>query len=126
MSTETINQEQFRANVTNARHWIRLIYMLIFAVLLHLAGLVMWVLCALQFIFSLLTGKDNGNLRSLGSSIATFVHQALNYVSYNTENKPFPFAPWPFNSRSSSEDEVIIVEPDNNNEDSGGNPQKTE
>ncbi|HEX7027049.1 MAG TPA: DUF4389 domain-containing protein [Gammaproteobacteria bacterium] len=121
MNAQTINQEQFRTNVTNSRHWIRLIYMLIFAALLHLAGLVMWVLCALQFIFSLLTGKDNGNLRSLGSSIATFVHQALDYVSYNTESKPFPFAPWPYNSRNSSEDEVVIVEPDNNNEDAGGN-----
>lgn len=113
MSTQSINQEQFRTNVTNTRNWVRLVYMLIFAVLLHLAGLVMWVLCALQFLSSLLTGKDNDNLRSLGGSIAVFVHQALNFVSYNTEQKPFPFAAWPNSpSTGGNDDSVIIVEPE--------------
>lgn len=115
MNTQT-DQDRLRSNIANSRTWTRLAYMLIFALLLHLAGLVMWVLCTLQFLFSLFTGKDNDNLRSLGASIAVFVHQALDFVSYNTEQKPFPFASWPQDPHSSN---VIIAsdrdeEPDKN------------
>lgn len=127
MNAHTVNQEQLRSNLTNSRHWIRLAYMLIFALLLHLAGLVMWVLCALQFLFALITGKDNGNLRSLGNSIGMFIHQALDFVSYNTEQKPFPFAAWPSNPPAAGNDSnEIIIEPEqvdeNQGEGSGNNP----
>lgn len=127
MNSQTINQEQIRSNVGNTRNWIRLAYMLIFALLLHLAGLVMWVLCTLQFLFSLFTGKDNGNLRGLGGSVATFFHQALDFLSYNTEQKPFPFAAWPHNQHSTNHDDNDIVAEaeqvdDNHGEGSGNNP----
>lgn len=126
MNTQSVNHEEFRSNVTNSRSWIRLVYMLIFGILLHLAGLVMWVLCALQFLFALLTGRDNANLRSLGGSISVFVHEALDFVSYNSEQKPFPFAPWPQNPHSANGNEVIIVEPeqvdDSQDEDAGNKP----
>lgn len=122
MNTESVNHEEFRSNVTNSRSWMRLVYMLIFAVLLHLAGLVMWVLCALQFLFALLTGRDNANLRSLGGSISVFVHEALDFVSYNSEKKPFPFAAWPQNPHSDNSNEVIVVEPEPvDNDDAGDN-----
>jgi hypothetical protein len=124
MNTQSVNHDEFRSNVTNSRSWMRLVYMLIFAVLLHLAGLVMWVLCALQFLFALWTGRDNANLRSLGGSIAVFVHEALDFVSYNSEQKPFPFAAWPQNPHSADDNEVIIVEPqqvdDDHDEGAGG------
>jgi hypothetical protein len=53
------------------------------------------VLCALQFLFVIGSGSDNRQLRSMTRSIARFIEQALLYVSYNSDQKPFPFAPWP-------------------------------
>lgn len=96
MNTQTADQsDNLQQNIANHRNWLRLLYMLLFALLLHVAGIVMWALCALQFIFALTTGQDNANLRQMGKAVSRFIHQALLFVSYNTERKPFPFAHWP-------------------------------
>ncbi|WP_185234084.1 DUF4389 domain-containing protein [Teredinibacter franksiae] len=113
MASRTFNQDQFHQNIKDHSHWIRLAYMLLFAVLLHVAGVVMWVICAVQFVFVLGTGRENENLRSLGKSLASFIHQALEFVSYNTERKPFPFSPWPegVSELEPIEEAVIVDEP---------------
>lgn len=95
MTSEPSNSPCDLSEVKKSHHWSRLIYMLVFALLLNLAGAVMWLLAALQFAFALTSGRDNAQLRAFGASLAAFVQQALLYVSYNSERKPFPFADWP-------------------------------
>lgn len=95
MNSPTLEHPEFCRNVKQQQHWMRLIYMLILGVLLNLAGVVMWVLCGLQFLFVLGSGGDNRHLRRMARTITRFMEQGLLYVSYNSEHKPFPFAPWP-------------------------------
>lgn len=87
--------EQLKQNLTSKRHWMRLIFMVLFALLLQVAALVMWALVAVQFVWALVTGSDNDQLRRFGHSLATFIYEALQFLTYNTEHKPFPFADWP-------------------------------
>ncbi|TVZ41663.1 uncharacterized protein DUF4389 [Alteromonadaceae bacterium 2753L.S.0a.02] len=107
MNTHTMNQEQVHTNVRNQQSWLRLIYMLLFGALLHLAAAVMWIVCAMQFLFVITTGQDNYNLRQFAQSLSLFINQALQFVSYNSEQKPFPFAPWPQDGSASSKGEII-------------------
>lgn len=100
---EKISKDELKSNLLSPKHWQRLIFMLLFAVLLHIASLTMWVLVALQFLFALITGKDNTNLRSLGGSISTYIFQALQFLTYNSEVKPFPFSDWPSASKQKSQ-----------------------
>ena len=58
-----MDNEQLKSNLTSSKHWLRLIFMLVFAAVLQLASLVMWVLVSAQFLFSLITGSDNAHLR---------------------------------------------------------------
>lgn len=74
---------------------IRLVFMVIFAALLQLAIMVLWPVVVLQFGFALITGSDNEALREFGKSLSTFVRQTLDFLTYNTEDKPFPFQDWP-------------------------------
>lgn len=87
--------DQLKQNLTSRRHWMRLIFMVLFALLLQVAALVMWVLVAVQFLWALVTGSDNDQLRRFGHSLATFIFDALQFLTYNTERKPFPFSDWP-------------------------------
>jgi Domain of unknown function (DUF4389) len=87
--------EQLKSNLLSSTHWLRLIFMLLFAGLLQLAVLVMWFVVTLQFVFSLITGKDNSKLRELGYGLSTFIYQCLQFLSYNSDEKPFPFSDWP-------------------------------
>lgn len=82
-------------NLTNPDLWIRLVYMLIFGLLLWVARLVIGVVTLLQFLMVLFTGGDNANLRNLGQGVARWSLHAHLFLTFNTESKPFPFDDWP-------------------------------
>ena len=87
--------DNLKSNLTSREHWTRLVYMIIFALCLQVASIVMWALVVLQFLFALVTGKDNGNLRSFGQSLSEYIYEALQFLTYNSNDKPFPFSSWP-------------------------------
>ncbi|TVZ39526.1 uncharacterized protein DUF4389 [Alteromonadaceae bacterium 2753L.S.0a.02] len=99
--------EQLKSNLTSGKHWLRLVFMLLFAVLLQVSLAVMWVLVAIQFIFALITGKDNLNLRSFGDSLSQYIFKTIQFLTYNSEEKPFPFSDWP---ESQAVVEEVVVE----------------
>lgn len=103
-----MDNEQLKSNLTSSKHWLRLVFMLLFAAVLHLASLVMWVLVAVQFVFSLVTGEDNQHLRRFGHSLSTYIYDVLQFLCYSSEEKPFPFADWPASS------DVVVVTPAKN------------
>lgn len=90
-----MDNEELKHNLTSGNQWMRLLYMVLFAFLLEIAGLVMLAVVVLQFLFSIFTGIPNDNLRRLGDQIASYIFQTLQFLIYNTEEKPFPFAEWP-------------------------------
>lgn len=90
-----MDNEQLKSNLTSSKHWVRLLFMLLFAAILQLASFVMWILVAAQFLFSLITGEDNKPLRRFGHSLSTYIYDVLKFLCYSSEEKPFPFADWP-------------------------------
>ncbi|RYY75313.1 MAG: DUF4389 domain-containing protein [Gammaproteobacteria bacterium] len=90
-----MNSENIKSNLTSSRHWLRLVFMLIFAAVLQLASILMWVLVIAQFIFSLFTGQDNFQLRKFGHALSIYIFDTLKFLTYASEEKPFPFADWP-------------------------------
>ena len=76
--------------------WIRIILMVVFAVVLYLViPLVLLVLMIAQVLFVLITGESNANLRSLGAALSTYIFQIVQFMSYVTDSKPFPFSNFP-------------------------------
>jgi len=102
-----MDNEQLKSNLTSSKHWLRLVFMLLFAALLQVASLVMWILVAVQFIFSLVTGEDNHYLRRFGHSLSTYIYDVLKFLCYSSEEKPFPFADWP---ASSPVEHTVVVQ----------------
>lgn len=105
-----MNNEELKSNLLSSKHWLRLVFMLLFAALLQVASIIMWVLVLLQFIFSLITGQDNINLRRFGHSLSTYIYQTLKFLTYSSEEKPFPFADWPTIDEKPPVVEVVIAE----------------
>ena len=76
--------------------WIRIILMVVFAVVLYLAiPLVLLVLMIAQMLFVIITGESNANLRSLGIALSAYIFQIVQFMSYVTDVKPFPFSDFP-------------------------------
>jgi len=69
--------------------------MLLFAVLLVAARMVITLVVILQFLVVLVSGDDNENLRNLGQGLGKWVYQAVMFLTFNSDSKPFPFDEWP-------------------------------
>ena len=90
-----MDNEQLKSNLTSSKHWLRLFFMVIFAAILQLASMAMWILVVVQFLCSLITGQDNPNLRQFGHGLSIYIFDTLKFLTYASEEKPFPFADWP-------------------------------
>lgn len=115
-----MNNEELKSNLLSSKHWLRLLFMVLFALLFQLATVVMWVLVVLQFLFSLITGRDNKNLRAFGASLSAYIYQALRFLTYASEEKPFPFSDWPVEDDAFTEVAPVapapVVEPSVDND----------
>ena len=72
---------------------IRLLYMLLFGLILYLALIVLVVVVIVQFIFALFAGEANAGIRNFSRDLAQYIHQITLFLSYNDERRPFPFNP---------------------------------
>lgn len=75
--------------------WIRLIFTLLYLFLLQLAVTVFVWVAVIQWVYTLATGGASETLRRFGASLAEAIAQAVKFVIFADEEKPFPFQDWP-------------------------------
>lgn len=102
--------DQLKSNLTSSEHWTRFIYMLLFAVFLYVASLLAAVLVIAQFVFALISGAPNPRLRSFGGEVATYINQIWMFLTYNSEEKAYPFADWPSVENSDAPVQAPVAE----------------
>ena len=83
-------------HVKSRSTWVRLLFMLLFAVIFYIAEMVLFAVAAIQFLFKLFSGAPNARLTGFGASLALFLAEVAAFLTYNTEDMPFPFADWPY------------------------------
>ncbi|MDX2349697.1 MAG: DUF4389 domain-containing protein [Porticoccus sp.] len=88
-------EQQTKTNLLNIETWVRLLYMLVFGLLSVVARMVIWIVAILQFLLVLVTGTGNDNLRDLGQGTSKWVYQTFLFLTFNSDDKPFPFSDWP-------------------------------
>lgn len=83
-------------NVTSRSTWLRLLFMLLFGMLYGLSRLVIGAVVLVQFFHVLFTGDAKAELKSFGHSLAIYSFEIVDYLTFNTETRPFPLdASWP-------------------------------
>ena len=82
-------------NLKQPSVWVRIILMFAIAVVLYPVFLVLLVLMIAQMLFVIITGESNANLRSLGVALSAYIFQIVQFMSYVTDVKPFPFSDFP-------------------------------
>lgn len=91
---------ELKERVTAKPTWTRGLYILLFVIIYSIAEIVVYGVVVLQFLFTLFTGTCNTRLQELGRNLSTFIYQVFTYLTYNSDEKPFPFAPWPGESEA--------------------------
>jgi hypothetical protein len=86
--------EQINENLKKIETWKRIVFMLIYALIDSLVRLVLWLVVFLQIAAVLLTGKVNPNILEFGKNLATYHYRILLFLTFSTEQLPFPFSGW--------------------------------
>jgi hypothetical protein len=75
--------------------WIRGLYMVFFVFAYSVAELVIFLVMVFQFVVILLSGRANENALRLGNNLSAYLYQIFQFLTFNGETRPFPFADWP-------------------------------
>lgn len=71
------------------------LFMLLMGMLYSLAGTVLLAVAVIQFVFLIAAEKPNTRLTAFGKSLAEYIRQIVEFQTFVTEEKPFPFSDWP-------------------------------
>jgi uncharacterized protein YqhQ len=83
-------------NVKSRPIWLRLFFMLVVAFIWGVSRFVIGAVVVVQFFWVLFTGETNDSLKRLGQQLAIFSMQVISYLTFNTNERPFPFdLDWP-------------------------------
>ena len=88
-------EDKTRRNMTSSDIWSRAPYMVLFAIAFGVAKIITILLVLFQFIAILVNGRANEQLLRFGRNLSYYVLEMLEFQTFNTELRPFPFSPWP-------------------------------
>ena len=87
--------DDLKQNLTRGSTWMRVLYMVLFGVAFYVAEIVLVVVALVQLVATLISGATLARLDSFGAQLAAYMRQLVAYLTFASEAKPFPLAPWP-------------------------------
>jgi hypothetical protein len=93
--SETGGDKSWKQHLASGQSWWRLPFMILFGVVFNIVAWLVAIVALFQFIHTLFTGVANQRVLGFSASLGAYIEQLVNYLIYQTERKPFPFADWP-------------------------------
>ena len=93
--------DKVKDNLKENSSWMRVLYTLIFVIIFNIVEMVVAAVVVFQLLVLLFTGKENQRLVGFGNLLSQYAYRILQYMTFNTDVKPFPFDDW------ESEDHLI-------------------
>jgi len=79
--------------------WMRALFMLLFGLVFWISEFLLLATAVFQFGFVLFTGERNRRLLDFGEGLSRLFYEIVAYLTFNTDEKPFPFSDWPGSDR---------------------------
>lgn len=96
LGDETETGNPIEKNLKSGTTWLRFVFMLVSCVLAGVATFAGSVIVVIGFFYVLISGKVNRQVQEAGQSIATYLYNIFRYLTFNTDEKPFPLGgEWP-------------------------------
>lgn len=86
---------ELKQNLKRSDTWLRVLYVILFAVIYMVAEVVLVAVVIVQFGFVLVSGKRNPNLLQFGGRLSRYMYDVLLYFTFRSDDRPFPFDDWP-------------------------------
>ncbi len=88
-------EKRMKENITSSDIWVRALYMVMFGIAFSITKAIIIFLVLFQFISVLFNGRANEQLLRFGRNLTNYIHEILEFQTFNSEIRPFPFTPWP-------------------------------
>ena len=83
-------------NIKQPSVWVRVLLVVVFAFASYLIILpLILVFSVVQALFALITGYSNANLKYFAATLDLYISQIIKFMTYVSEEKPFPFSDMP-------------------------------
>ena len=87
--------EKTKATLTNLDTWKRGLFMIVFVIISGLAKLIVTLVAVFQYITLLFKGQVNENVIPFGQNLSTYLYQVTLFLTFKTDEMPFPFLAFP-------------------------------
>lgn len=75
--------------------WVRGLFMLLMALAYQVSGTLVFIVTVFQFVMMLLNDTPNTRLLTFGRSLGRYLQQIVYFLTFASEEVPFPFNDWP-------------------------------
>ncbi len=82
-------------NVKNPDVWTRGLFVVLFGIIYYLLFFLVVLIAVFQFLMRLFTARFNDELLAFSDSLAEYVSQILRYITFKSDDRPYPFSSWP-------------------------------
>ncbi|MBT5153974.1 MAG: DUF4389 domain-containing protein [Gammaproteobacteria bacterium] len=88
-------KEEMRENLIDEGIWMRGLFMVLFLIAYNIVEFLILLAALFQFVAVLFTGRVNETVLRLGNNLSLFALETFQYLTFNSNLRPFPFSPWP-------------------------------
>jgi len=82
-------------NLKEESTWLRLVFIILYAILLNITEFVIAVVVVIQFLSKLFTGKVVHKGTVFGQNLSTYMYEIIRFLTFKTDEMPWPINPWP-------------------------------
>lgn len=88
-------KEEIKGRLEKHEIWVRIAYMIFFIFIYTVSKFIIIGIMLFQFLMLILIGNLNKHMLNFGQSLSTYLYQITIFLTYNSEQRPFPFSNWP-------------------------------
>lgn len=74
---------------------LKVLYLILFYLIYRITDLVLLLVLLVQTLLNIFSGEPSQSIKEFGKSLGLYLKQISEFLSYASEDKPYPFSDWP-------------------------------
>jgi hypothetical protein len=91
----TLNEEDLKNHVKDKDTWLRFIYLVVISIAFYLSIMLTFATAIFQFLARLFSGSSFTGMAEFGENLSIYHRQVTRFLTFASDERPFPFAPFP-------------------------------
>lgn len=85
---------KIKENMKSSSTWTKGLFLILFACIWGVVEIVAFAIVVFQFFHLLITGECNDKALKLGKSLSIYCYHIMMFLTFNRDEKPYPFSDW--------------------------------